>query len=76
MLIGADLFYELLLPNRRTRIGHPVLQETVLGWFISGRTPVLNNQHTHQHSFLLRENASLEQNLNRFWEVEPMELNP
>jgi len=73
MLIGADLFYELLLPNRRTRIGHPVLQETVLGWIISGRTPVLNNQRTHQHSFLLRENTSLQQNLNRFWEVEPME---
>jgi len=48
------------------------MKETVLGWIISGRTPVLNNQRTHQHSFLLRENASLEQNLNRFWEVEPM----
>ena len=73
MLIGADLFYELLLPNRRTRPGHPVLQETVLGWIISGRTPVFNNRRTHQHSFLLRETVSIEQNLNRFWEVEPMD---
>jgi len=72
MLIGADLFYELLLPNRRTRIGHPVLQETVLGW-ISGRTPVPNNPRTNQHAFLLRENTSIEQRLNRFWEVEPLE---
>jgi len=72
-LIGADLFYELLLPNRRTRISHPVLQERVLGWIISGKTPVLNNQRTHQHSFLLRENTSFEQNLSRFWEVEPMD---
>ena len=46
MLLGADLFYELLLPNRRTRPGHPVLQEIVLGWIISGRTPVFNNHLT------------------------------
>jgi len=73
MLIGVDLFYELLLPDRRTQICHPVLQETVLGWIISGRTPVLNNPPTNQRVFLFRENASLEQNLNRFWEAEPME---
>jgi hypothetical protein len=73
LLIGADLFYELLLPQRRTRIGHPVLQETVLGWIISGNTPVLNKPRTNQQAFLLRDNATLEQNLNRFWEVEPME---
>jgi hypothetical protein len=30
ILIGAELFYELLLPERRTKRGHPVLQETVL----------------------------------------------
>jgi len=33
LLIGADLFYEMLRSGRRTRPGnYPVLQETVLGW--------------------------------------------
>jgi hypothetical protein len=73
MLIGADLFYELLLHNRRTKPGHPVLQETVLGWIISGRTPAVNNSGAKQHTFLLRENGRLEDSLNRFWEVETME---
>jgi hypothetical protein len=73
ILLGADLFYELLLPNRRTCSNHPVLQETVLGWIISGRTPAVNNPRANQNSFLLQDNASIEQNLNRFWEIEPME---
>jgi len=42
LLIGADLFYEILLSNRRTRKGYPVLQETVLGWIVSGKTPAVN----------------------------------
>jgi len=39
LLIGADLFYEISRPGRRTRPGLPVLQETVLGWTAAGRTP-------------------------------------
>ena len=74
LLIGADLFYEMLLPGRRTRPGnYPVLQETVLGWTLSGRTPTPSTQKEPQHTFLLREDNSLEQNLNRFWQVENVE---
>jgi len=39
LLIGADLFYEINRPGRRTRPGLPVLKETVLGWTAAGRTP-------------------------------------
>ena len=46
LLIGADLFYEILFSNRRTRKGYPVLQETVLGWIVSGKTPAVNLSHT------------------------------
>jgi hypothetical protein len=63
----------MMLPNRRTKTGYPVLQETVLGWIISGRTPAVNNSGAKQHTFLLRENGRLEDHLNRFWEVEPTE---
>ena len=74
LLIGADLFYEMLLPGRQTHPGnYPVLQETVLGWTLSGRTPTPFTQKEPQHTFLLREDNSLEHKLNRFWEVEPVE---
>jgi len=74
LLIGADLFYEILRSGRRTRPGYPVLQETVLGWTLSGKTPVATTtKNEPQHTFLLRDDFSLENNLNRFWEVEPME---
>jgi hypothetical protein len=37
LLIGADIFYEILRSGRCTRSSNlPVLQETVLGWKISG----------------------------------------
>jgi len=40
LLVGADLFSEMLQSGRRTCPGNfPVLQETVLGWTISGRKP-------------------------------------
>jgi len=74
LVIGADLFYEMLRSDRRTRSGnYPVLQETDLGWTLSGRTPATTTQQDPQHTFLLREANSLEYNLNRFWEVEPVE---
>jgi len=66
LLIGADLFYEMLRSDRRTRPGnYPVLQETVLGWTLSGRTPATTTQHDPQPTFLLREDNSLEHNVNR-----------
>jgi len=38
--LGGDLFYEMLQSGKRTRPGYPVLQETVLGWTLSGTTPL------------------------------------
>jgi len=74
LLIGAHLFYEMSRPGRRTRPGNfPVLQETVLGWTLAGRTPATTTSDTAQHTFLLREDSRLECNLNRFWEVEQVE---
>jgi hypothetical protein len=73
LLVGADLFYEILRLGKRTRPDNfPVLQDTVLCWTLSGRTPAVT-QNNPQHSFLLREENSLEHNLYRFWGVEPVE---
>lgn len=49
-----------------------MLQETVLGWTFSGRTPAVTVPSDTQRTFLLREVSNLEHDLNRFWEVEPM----
>jgi hypothetical protein len=52
LLIGADLFYEILRPGRRTRPGnYPVLQETVLGWTLSGRTPAVTTTSDNVRSW-------------------------
>ena len=41
LIIGAELFYELLQSGRLRLPGnYPMLQETVLGWIAAGRTPV------------------------------------
>jgi hypothetical protein len=60
LLIGAELFYELLLPDKKTRPDHPVLQETVLGW-ISGRTPVVTTFGDTSHAFMVHE-TNIEEN--------------
>ena len=59
LLIGADLFYEMLRSGRRTRPGN----YPVLGWTHTGRTPATTTQNDPQHTFLLLEDNSLEHNL-------------
>jgi len=49
-----------------------VLQETFLGWTLSGRTLDVTAQSDTQRTFLLREGSNLEYDLNSFWEVETM----
>ena len=73
ILLGADVFFEILQSGRRTRPGnYPVLQETVLGWTLAGQTPAVT-QNSPQRTFLLHDDNNLEHNLNRFWELESME---
>jgi hypothetical protein len=53
LLIGADLFYEMLQPGRYTRPGnYPVHQETVLGWTIARRTPANTTLDDVKRAFL------------------------
>jgi len=64
----------MLWSGKRTRSGnYPVLQETILDWTLSGRTPATTTQHDPQHTLVLREDNSLEHSLNRFWDVEAVE---
>jgi len=50
LLIGAELFYELLQSGRLRLPGnYPMLQETVLGWIVAGRTPVVTQCDSPSH---------------------------
>jgi hypothetical protein len=75
LLIGADLFYEILRSVRRTRPGYPVLQETVLGWTLSGKTPVaaITTKNEPQHTFMLQEDNSPEHNPTHLRELDSVE---
>jgi hypothetical protein len=76
LLLGADLFYEMSRPGRYTYPGHfPVIQETVLGWTLVGRTPVttnLNNTTLEEAKCaFLQETRKLDYIINHFWNVNP-----
>jgi hypothetical protein len=74
LLIGADLFYEMLQPGRRTRSGdYPIIQETVLGWTVAGRTPTNTTLEDVKHAFLLGA-SQWDQFINQFWGAESMDL--
>jgi hypothetical protein len=72
LLIGAKLIFEFLLPDKKTNQGHPVLQETVLGWIISGRAPVVTTSGNTSRAFMV-QGTNDEANLNRFWDTEVVE---
>jgi hypothetical protein len=74
LLIEADLFYEMLQPGRQTRPRlYPVLQETVLGWTVAGRTPANTTLKDVKRAFLL-ETSKLDHFINQCWEAELVEL--
>lgn len=74
MLIGADLFWELI-GNKQHSIGTSKthLRSSKLGWLIAGRMP-----HSTQsldpkptiRNFLLQEDQRIDQQLAKFWDLE------
>jgi hypothetical protein len=82
LLIGSEMFFHLLQPGKLVRdIDHPVIQETVLGWIVTGRygsseSPASPSQKQTSASFLLRNDDNLYQQLQRFWEIEEVNHMP
>ncbi|CAH2096333.1 unnamed protein product [Euphydryas editha] len=71
LLIGADLFWELLLNDNRIRLEKgPYLQNSKLGWLLCGPlyTSQLKDSETDQG--YCNFNQTLDDNLKRFWELE------
>lgn len=71
ILAGAGIFWELV-NNGRIHLGrnHPVLQETKLGWVISGVTPVVPANKGQAEAGVCNFTSELQQQINRFWELE------
>lgn len=72
LLLGVELFYKLLRPERFTIPGQgAVLQKTHLGWIVAGN--IAQNDAVHETSFChltINSNISEPDNLTRFWELE------
>ncbi|XP_058840688.1 uncharacterized protein LOC131696164, partial [Topomyia yanbarensis] len=77
LLIGAQLFFHILRTGQ-IQLGDklPVLQETTLGWVVSGavtgRSPY--RQYKGCHKALSDPDHQLEQLIQRFWELEEIPL--
>jgi hypothetical protein len=73
ILLEADVFFEVLHHDKKTRPGnYPVLQNTNLGWIISGKIPLAAPKELPRKSFFICNNDNLDQQLQRFWEIEEL----
>lgn len=73
MLLGADVYCNILLYGvRKGHPGEPIAQNTHLGWILSG--PVANDSHSS--IIVMHINASIEEQLKKFWELEELPASP
>lgn len=70
LLIGAELFWEILEDNRIRLATGPYLQNSKFGWLLSG--PLYTNGFKENNFFQSHCNfsKSLDEQLKRFWEIE------
>ena len=62
ILLGADVFFEVVCHDKKTRPGnYPVLQDTELGWIVSGKIPSAALEEVPRKSFFIRNNDNLDQ---------------
>ena len=67
------MFFEVLRHDKKTRPGnYPVLQNTDLGWIVSGKIPLAAPEELPRKSFFVCSNDNLDQQLQRFWEIEEL----
>lgn len=78
LLIGAELYLHLLKKGQVSMgENYPALQETRLGWILSGKLPlqVTNEQHPVT-SLFVQGSISVQQQLQKFWELEEINTTP
>jgi len=73
ILLGADEFFEVLRHDKKTRPGnYSVLQNIDLGWIVSGKIPLAAPEELPRKSLFICNNDTLDQQLQRFWDIEEM----
>lgn len=74
LLIGADVFWDLLNEERVRLPNGPYLQNTKLGWLISGPIYTKHLQHNNNSSHCnIVQLSDINFQLNKFWELEEVE---
>ncbi|GFS73473.1 anoctamin-1 [Trichonephila clavipes] len=68
MLLGAEIFYELLKPG-----SHLVLQNTVFGYVVSGSVDQVTENRVHCGLIV---DDDLNKTLKKFWEIEGVHIEP
>ncbi|GFW18186.1 integrase catalytic domain-containing protein [Trichonephila clavipes] len=72
LLLGAEIFYEILLPGQTNLLNTKLIfQNTVFGYIASGSIPV--SSENKPHCGLIKDNVVLEKTMRRFWEIENVE---
>ncbi|GFV94481.1 integrase catalytic domain-containing protein [Trichonephila clavipes] len=72
VLLGAEIFYEILLPGQTNLLNTKLIfQNTVFGYIASGSIPV--SSENKPHCGLIKDNVDLEKTMRRFWEIENVE---
>jgi hypothetical protein len=67
ILLGADVFFEVLHYDKKARpVSYKILQDTDLGWIVSGKTPLAVPEKVPRKCFFIR-NDNLDQQLQMFW---------
>ncbi|GFV90507.1 uncharacterized protein TNCV_50821 [Trichonephila clavipes] len=72
MLLGAKVFYELMLPGQFKMEGSKVIfQNTVFGFVVSGSTS--SDAKGKEHCGFIEAADNLENSIKKFWEIEKVE---
>ncbi|GFS58424.1 integrase catalytic domain-containing protein [Trichonephila clavipes] len=73
MLLGAEVFYELMLPGQFKMEGSNVIfQNTVFGFVVSGSTS--SDAKGKEHYGFIQAADNLEHSIKKFWEIENVEI--
>ncbi|GFW39131.1 integrase catalytic domain-containing protein [Trichonephila clavipes] len=76
MLLGAEIFYELLKPGKfYCDNSHLVLQNTVFGYVVSGSVDHTQVTENRVHCGLIFDD-DLNETLKKFWEIEGVHIEP
>ncbi|XP_053691724.1 uncharacterized protein LOC128740217 [Sabethes cyaneus] len=71
LILGAQFFFDTLRYGR-IELGEqmPVLQNSTLGWIVSGPCTIRDHDHTDQRSCFVSSAVRMENILQKFWELE------